>query len=138
MKPNLRPEQATDKWQAALQGHTDVVKCVAFSPDSKTLASASRDKTIKLWDVVTGKEKATIPGHTGRVSSVAYSPDGKTLASGSDNEVLNMDSPEDNKSIRLWVVATTEEWASPEGSWDYVTGVAYSPDGKTLASGTIG
>src|SRR5262249_24433099 len=106
--------------------------------DGKTLASASRGKTIKLWDVVTGKEKATLQGHTGPVSCVAYSPDGKTLASGSDNEVLNMDSPEGNKSIRLWVVATTPEWSSPEGSWDYVTCVEYSPDGKTLASGTIG
>jgi len=55
---------------------------VAISPDGKTLASGSKDKTVKLWDVATGKEVVTLKGHTDPVLSVAFGPDGKTLASG--------------------------------------------------------
>ena len=47
--------------------HDRSVSCVAFSPDGKTLASGSGDKTIKLWDVATGKEQATLKGHTDMV-----------------------------------------------------------------------
>jgi len=72
----------TRQEKAILKGHTSLVISVAFSPDGKTLASASWDETIKLWDVATGKEQATLKGHTDAVWSVAFSPDGQTLASG--------------------------------------------------------
>ncbi len=73
----------TGKGCATLKGHTAPVYPMAFSPDSKTLASGSDDKTIKLWDMKSGKESATLNGHVASVYSVAFSPDGKTLASGS-------------------------------------------------------
>ena len=64
------------KLRATLKGHTSAAVAVAFSPDSKTLASASYDGTLKLWDMTTGKERATLGEYSG---CVAFSPDGKTF-----------------------------------------------------------
>jgi WD40 repeat protein len=89
--------KADIKEKATLKGHTDYVFSVAFSPDSKTLASGCQDGTIKLWDVATGKEQATLTGHKDRVFSVAFSPDGMLLASGSDD-----------RTITLWDVASAK------------------------------
>ena len=113
------------KLRATLEGHKQQVFSVAYSPDGKTLASGSNDKTIKLWDVKTGKERATFEGHTEGVQSVAYSPDGKTLASGGED-----------KTIKLWDIKTGKERATLEGHRAWVKSVVYSPDGKTLASGS--
>jgi len=105
--------------------HDAIVRCVAFSPDGKTLASAADDKTVKLWDVATGKEQATLKGHTDWVWSLAYSPDGKTLASVSKDT-----------TIKLWDVATGREKATLPGHTEWQCSVAFSPDGKTLAEGS--
>ncbi len=108
-----------------LQGHSDSVKSVSFSPDGKTLASGSGDSTIKLWDVATGKEITTLKGHSDLVKSVSFSPDGKTLASSGDDN-----------TIKLWDVATRKEITTLKGHSSYVKSVSFSPDGKILASGS--
>jgi WD40 repeat protein/tRNA A-37 threonylcarbamoyl transferase component Bud32 len=107
-----------------LTGHSSSVTSVAFSPDSRTLASGSWDKTIKLWDVQSQREIAALTGHSNWVTSVAFSPDGRTLASGS------------YKTIKLWDVQSQREIATLTGHSNWVKSVAFSPDGRRLASGS--
>ena len=111
-----------------LSGHSDSIcidDCLKFSPDGKVLASGSGDKTIKLWEVATGREINTLSGHSSSVESVAFSRYDKVLASGSLD-----------KTIKLWEVATGRQINSLTGHSDSVRSVAFSPDGKVLASGS--
>ncbi|ELP54031.1 tyrosine kinase family protein [Microcystis aeruginosa TAIHU98] len=109
-----------------LTGHSDTVSSVVYSPDVRYLASGSSDKTIKIWEVATGKELRTLTGHSSWVSSVVYSPDGRYLASGSyDN------------TIKIWEVATGKQLRTLTGHSFWVNSVVYSPDGRYLASGSL-
>jgi WD40 repeat protein/tRNA A-37 threonylcarbamoyl transferase component Bud32 len=110
---------------ATLTGHSSGVYSVVLSPDSRTLASGSADKKIKLWDVRRQREIATLTGHSDYVFSVVLSPDGRTLASGSAD-----------KKIKLWDVQSQGEIATLTGHSGSVLSVALSPDGRTLASGS--
>ncbi|MBD2576110.1 WD40 repeat domain-containing protein [Oscillatoria sp. FACHB-1406] len=106
-----------------LEGHSDVVISISFSPDGKTLASGSSDNTIKLWNIETGKEIRALNGHSESVISISFSPDGKTLASGSRD-----------KTIKLWNIETGTVIRTLNGHNSPVISVSFSPDGKTLAS----
>jgi hypothetical protein len=108
-----------------IRGHDSEVTSVAFSPDGKTLASASEDQTVLLRNPATGQNTGRLTGHNARATGVAFSPDGKTLASAS----------EDTK-VRLWNPTTRKPIGQPlTGHTGGVTGVAFSPDGRSLASG---
>lgn len=115
-----------DKAEIFVQlGHSDYVQSLTFSQDGKLLASGSGDKTIKLWDVETGREIRTMTTNTG-FTSVAFSPDGRMLASagGISNDVV------------LWSVkdGRTVTKLRMEGDHNYLNDVAFSPDGTTVAA----
>ncbi|CDN16035.1 WD-40 repeat protein [Richelia intracellularis] len=71
-----------------LKGHNDDIFAVAFSPNGKTLASGSYDKTIKFWQVDTGREFNTFAENHGAIYCLAFSPDGKIMASGNGNKTI--------------------------------------------------
>jgi len=106
------------------EGHEYEVYSVCFSPDSKYIASGGWDRTIKLWEVSTGKLVRTFEGHKYAVTSVCFSPDGDYIASGSGDN-----------TIKLWEVSTEKLVRTFEGQYG-VLSVCFSLDGKYIASGS--
>ena len=102
---------------STLEGHSEAVLNVSFSPNGRMLASASGDTTVRMWDLNTECPDATLEGHKGWVLYVAFSPDGKTLAS------AGMD-----KNVLLWDVATGKPKGLPlKGHKNFITSIAWEP-----------
>lgn len=108
-----------------LTGHIKSVENIAFSNDGKYLASASRDKTFMLWNVVTAENVAVFKGHTDYLNAVCFSPDRKFVATASDD-----------KTVRIWNMQKKELVHQLLGHNGWVYALDFSPDGKLLISGS--
>ncbi|XP_043574109.1 notchless protein homolog 1 [Chiloscyllium plagiosum] len=109
---------------ARLTGHQALINEVCFSPDTRLIASASFDKSVKLWDSRTGKYLASLRGHVSAVYQIAWSADSRLLASGSSDSTL-----------KVWDVKTRKLSVDLPGHADEVFAVDWSPDGQRVASG---
>jgi WD40 repeat protein len=116
----------TGKLLRKLEGHHGAISTVAWSPDGKTLATASYDKTVQLWEHASGKQLRTFSEHKAAVLAAAFSPDGKSIASGGSD-----------KLVLVWDVATGEVRHTLKGHSAEVTALAWAPGvSGTLASGS--
>jgi len=137
--PGMRPVESVEIriWDAdtgeelhVLEGHTQDVVDLAWSPDSTLLASASFDFTARIWDVATGQEVLSLLNYSGSVMGVAWSPDGSKVATGSDSQRYI-------DTIQVWDLVTGKTIRTMKAADNDVWKVAWSPDGTMLASGSI-
>jgi len=112
------------KAEAAFQGHTGTVNSIVFSADGQSAATGSDDRTVRIWEVSSGKQLASLQGNSGEVLTVALSGNGKWLLSAGNDRLL-----------RLWDLRTRKETRVFQGHTAAVRCVAFSPDGKQAVSG---
>jgi WD40 repeat protein/class 3 adenylate cyclase len=115
---------ATGKNAVTLAGHRLEVTQMAFSPDSKGIATASLHGTARIWDAMSGKPLTTFSGHPGDVLAVAYSPDGTRIATGGSDA-----------TARVWDASTGDQLLILAGHTAGVEHVAFTPDGDRLLTG---
>jgi WD40 repeat protein len=136
-----------------LQGHTDVITRIAWSPDGHTLASTSKDGTLRLWDPETGESRRTVKANAGSIYDIAWSPDGKILAIASHNGLVHLWNAETGglsqviEPTRSSTSATLYKWSDlykPDLLYEYklpsliIAGLTTSSTQKTESSAIYG
>jgi WD40 repeat protein len=117
-----------------LTGHTGMVRGVAFNRDGRLLATSAGDRTVRVWDPGTGDCLHTLTGHTGGPFGVAFSPDGRLLATASDNGTVQLWDPGTGDCLRTLTGHNEVVMRTPLHGGEVVNGVAFSPDGRLLAT----
>ncbi len=135
----------TAKERGTLEGHERRVAAVAFSPDGTLLASGGFDRTIRIWDLSTGRACRTLSPGRGQVHALAFSPDGRLLAVATDGVLAEdhegppadpADSVYQNPgAVDVWAVSNGAHVARLAGGSGWSVSLAFSPDGRTLATG---
>ncbi|AWM36951.1 hypothetical protein C1280_07915 [Gemmata obscuriglobus] len=118
-------------------GHTAQVQGVAMTPDGRRVVTASRDRTVRVWDVTTGETLRTFryptgPGNEGMVQALALSPDGRLCAAAP----FPLDLGQAGRPALVTDMETGRVVATPKGHRNTVTALAYSPDGRFLGAGS--
>ncbi len=118
-----------------MKAHSDTIRAIAFCPDGKTLATASNDRTVKLWSVAGLREIRMLPKQDRPVLSVAFSPDGKVLATGTGNFVKGNPKGANLGVVKLWNVPSGTQIRNLEKRFrHHAVSIAATPDGNLLAA----
>jgi WD40 repeat protein len=118
------------EYTALMDEDSETCRCLAFSPDGRSLAIGMDDGSIHLWDVPSWHERAVVPAHCSVVRSLAFSPDSRRLVSSDQNKTIMLSDAVEGVAIRS--LGTERLVHNP------VLIVAFSPDGHTLAVGQVG
>ncbi|MEG4818115.1 WD40 repeat domain-containing protein, partial [Microcoleus sp. K5-D4] len=118
-----------------IEGHRNSVNAVAVTADGKRAISGSGDKTLKVWDLTTGKEQFTLNGYTKSVNAVAVTADGKRAISGLC--ATTFPGRYDDKNLKVWDLTTGKEQFTLNGYTKSVNAVAVTADGKRAISGSL-
>jgi WD40 repeat protein len=110
-----------DACRSVLEGHSAYVRAVVFSSDGQLIASASNDRTVRVWETATGACRSVLQGHSDLVSAVVFSPDGQLVASASEDS-----------TVRVWETATGQCRCLLEYQPSPILRIAFLPDGRTL------
>ncbi|WP_051828640.1 caspase, EACC1-associated type [Streptomyces bicolor] len=122
-----------------LTGHTGWISEIAFSPNGEILASASQDRTVRVWDPQTGRLLHTLKDSNEGFNTVAFSPNSQILATGAGTYADPMNTPKTepgDNAVRLWDPTRGKALRTLTGHTGAVSAVAFSPNGKQLASGS--